>query len=82
MALAFVQWLGQNAVDLLLGPDDASEARDASEEVVDLQCGRTVFNGVPAQMRTELWLSQMHRDRQAVQAMEQFTHLISRVRNA
>lgn len=28
--------------------------------VIDLQCGRRVFHDVPAKMRTELWMSQLH----------------------
>lgn len=80
MALAFLQRLGQDALDFLTGDAEESDPENAKEEVIDLQCGRTVFHGVPAQMRAELWLSQMHRDREAVQAMEQFSHLISRVR--
>ena len=29
--------------------------------LIDLQCGRVVFNDVPAKMRSELWLSQLHK---------------------
>lgn len=52
----------------LFGPgdeqDDAPFGDDADRNgLIDLQCGRTVFNDVPAKMRTELWLSQLHRER-------------------
>lgn len=80
MALAFVQRLGQNAFQYVLGSDTTSDNVDGCHELVDLQCGRTVFSGVPAQMRAELWLSQMHREREAVQACQEFTHLVARVR--
>ena len=33
--------------------------------LIDLQCGRTVFNDVPSKMRTELWMSQLQRKRGA-----------------
>lgn len=80
MALAFVQKLCQDAFQYVLGADNTSENINGCDELVDLQCGRTVFNSVPARMRAELWLSQMHRDREAVQACEEFAHLVSRVR--
>ena len=32
-----------------------------SNGLIDLQCGRTVFNDVPSKMRTELWASQLHK---------------------
>uniref|UniRef100_A0A1D1ZTZ1 Rab-GAP TBC domain-containing protein n=1 Tax=Auxenochlorella protothecoides TaxID=3075 RepID=A0A1D1ZTZ1_AUXPR len=78
MALAFVQKLGQDAFQYVLGADNTPENINGCDELVDLQCGRTVFNSVPARMRAELWLSQMHRDREAVQACEEFAHLVSR----
>jgi hypothetical protein len=33
---------------------------DSGGGLIDLQCGKRVFNDVPAKMRTELWLSQLH----------------------
>ena len=34
--------------------------RDSGGGLIDLQCGKRVFNDAPAKMRTELWLSQLH----------------------
>lgn len=36
--------------------------------LIDLQCGKRVFNDAPAKMRTELWLSQLHRQFPATEA--------------
>lgn len=33
---------------------------DSGGGLIDLQCGKRVFNDVPAKMRTELWLSKLH----------------------
>lgn len=54
----------------------SNDARDSG--LIDLQCGRTVFNDVPAKMRTELWLSQLHRkSAHGSKAMARYRTLLS-----
>lgn len=40
--------------------------------LIDLQCGRRVFNDVPAKMRTELWLSKLHSSQGRADEMVEF----------
>lgn len=56
--------------------EEANDARDSG--LIDLQCGRTVFNDVPVKMRTELWLSQLHRKAtHGSKAMARYRSLLS-----
>jgi hypothetical protein len=43
--------------------------------LIDLQCGRRVFNDVPANMRTELWLSKLHSSQGRAEEMMEFYKL-------
>lgn len=67
MSLPFTKWLSDSVfrlsnalaglpIDTIVYDDD-----DKNETIVDLQVGKTHWHGVPARMRTELWLSQLHR---------------------
>lgn len=49
----------KNLRALLKGPGNSTSSQLPS--FVDLQCGTTVWSGVPVQMRTELWLSIVQR---------------------
>lgn len=49
----------KNLRALLKGPGNSTTNQLPS--YVDLQCGTTVWSGVPVQMRTELWLSIVQR---------------------
>jgi hypothetical protein len=55
-------------------PQDDSEFENG---LIDLQCGRTVFNDVPSKMRTELWASQLHRQNAASAAVAKYSSLAS-----
>lgn len=37
------------------------DAEGWDTDLIDLQCGRTVYNDVPSRMRTELWASALHK---------------------
>ncbi|KDD76275.1 Rab-GTPase-TBC domain-containing protein, partial [Helicosporidium sp. ATCC 50920] len=76
MAVAFVQWLGQQVFNLTLGFSEDLEDDD-EEEYVELQCGKTLFSAVPARMRTELWLSQLHHDAPSVQAVRRYYSFVN-----
>lgn len=78
MAVAFVQWAGQQVFKFALGSEE-EEGEEEDEQYVDLQCGRTLFTRVPRQMRTELWLSQLHHDQPSVRAAKQFRQYLERV---
>lgn len=39
----------------------SDEFESENGNLIDLQCGRTVFNDVPSKMRSELWASQLHK---------------------
>jgi hypothetical protein len=63
-----LSWLAGALDAVVEGVLDAKLDRSAVEREgddpngpVDLQVGKTVFNDVPGRMRTELWLSQLHR---------------------
>lgn len=79
MAFAFVQRLGAEAFNYVLGVESEPTEVHALDSLIDLQCGRTVFHDVPARMRTELWLSQLQRSREGMQAVQEYSHLVSRV---
>ena len=79
MAFAFVQRLGAEAFNYVLGVESEPTEVHALDGLIDLQCGRTVFHDVPARMRTELWLSQLQRSREGMQAVQEYSHLVSRV---
>lgn len=80
MARAFVQWLGQQVFDYALGAE-MDEEMNEEEETIDLQCGRTLFQDVPARMRTELWMSQLHANPSALRAAHNYEAYLRLVRS-
>eukprot|EP00887_Chlorella_sp_A99_P005325 scaffold1.g5325.t1 len=57
--MEFAKWLGQQVFNAIAG--DGTGGGSGGLELIHLQCGKTCFHGVPANMRTELWLSQLQR---------------------
>ena len=76
----FAKWLGQQVFNVVVGPADWGGEAEEDTGLVDLQCGKTVFHNVPARMRTELWLSQLHKTGTADAAMRQYRKLLAQVR--
>jgi len=58
-------------------PDNDLEFGENSNGLIDLQCGRTVFNDVPSKMRTELWASQLHKQTRGSTAVANYSSLAS-----
>ena len=50
--------------------------------VIDLQVGRQVHRNVPGNMRTELWLSVLHRGRVGDGYVAQYRSMLAKVRLA
>lgn len=78
MAMAFVQWLGHQVFTYALGADGEGVVED--DEFVDLQCGQTLFHNVPTEMRTELWLSQLHHNPASLRAAHNYASYLRLVR--
>lgn len=53
---------------------------DAPDRTIDLQCGKTVWHNVAPKMRTELWLSILHRKGIGSKASKRFREYLSKVR--
>eukprot|EP00890_Picochlorum_soloecismus_P005899 jgi/Picsp_1/630/NSC_00626-R1_tbc1 domain family member 4 len=61
------------------GSQDVTSIETSGGGLIDLQCGRRVFNDVPANMRTELWMSQLHsKGGKGAMAVEMFEEYVSR----
>ncbi|KAL4528806.1 hypothetical protein Ndes2437A_g03345 [Nannochloris sp. 'desiccata'] len=58
-------------------PDEDSEFGENANGLIDLQCGRTVFNDVPIKMRTELWASQLYKQTSGSSAVAKYSSLAS-----
>lgn len=60
------------------GSQDVVSIEKSGGGLIDLQCGRRVFNDVPANMRTELWMSQLHsKGGKGAKAVEMFEEYVS-----
>ena len=59
------------------GTQDVISIDKSGGGLIDLQCGRRVFNDVPANMRTELWMSQLHsKGGKGAKAVEMFEEYV------
>lgn len=58
-------------------PDEDLDFGENANGLIDLQCGRTVFNDVPSKMRTELWASQLHKQTRGSTAVAKYSSLAS-----
>ena len=52
---------------------------EAPDRTIDLQCGKTVWHNVAPKMRTELWLSILHRKGIGSKASKRFREYLSKV---
>jgi hypothetical protein len=59
---------------------NALNLKDDDEEVlIDLQVGRKVFHGVEKKMRSELWLSILHRKGIGIAAAKKYQYYVRQV---
>ena len=73
----FAQWLAKQVFEAGQEVEDHEDGRPGA--LVDLQCGKTCFNDVPARMRSELWLSQLHREGKGAEAARRYPVLLAQV---
>ena len=73
----FAQWLAKQVFEAGPEVDEQEDGRPGA--LIDLQCGKTCFNDVPARMRSELWLSQLHREGKGAEAARRYPVLLAQV---
>jgi hypothetical protein len=54
---------------------------DEEEVLIDLQVGKKVFHGVEKKMRSELWLSILHRKGIGIAAAKKYNFYLNQVRH-
>lgn len=76
--ISMAKWLASQVFDAQDELD--ADLHDDPHGLVDLQVGKRVFNDAPASMRTELWLSQLHREGgRGAAAARQYSALLRKV---